>query len=215
MVWMRASVPFFVGGFLLATGGTVALGQAVQIAAGPFVTHVEMDRAIFRYFLAGMVPVLAGVWIIYSALQRSRNEKTESEHRAMRESVAANAAQIADIVRLFKEHHEDEGAHPAGSAARIDPINEKLESLLEGQHSLGLKLERLYSEHRIIRKTELCMMNAVNLAQRDPTLSPEPRRTTDPEDANFTNLRGKKTVEKEAREEDFEDPAALPEEAEP
>jgi hypothetical protein len=70
---------------------------------------------------------------------------------------------------------------------------EKLEGLAEGQAVISRKLERLHAEHRIIRKTELCMMNAANLtARRDPADSPSPRRKDDPEDFDATrpNLRG-------------------------
>lgn len=179
---LHALAPRIMLGGLGMIGGVSFLAQ-VAAASVPYVTTGEMHRFFFVAALSWTGAVVSGLAVVFAMVSKSRDSE-------MRAAIKANTEAVTALAEMFKEHHLDPFAHPAGSANRIDPVMEKLDGLAAGQGVISRKLERLYSEHRVIRQTELCMMNAANLAKRDPALSPYPHRSTDSEGTDFTVFRG-------------------------
>lgn len=191
IVRMRCLVPTFTASGLSMLCSLTAFAQATaRTNAQAAAEHAELRLWVIVTFLAFTGVILAGIAGAYALLSASRDRAVKSEIEANRAHVASNAEQITALVKLFEAHDLSPGAHQAASDHNHDPMNEKLDALAAGQHALGVKLERLYAEHKIIRRTELCMMNAANLtARRDPSDSPSPRRATDPEDFDATHPR--------------------------
>jgi hypothetical protein len=179
-------------GVLLLAG--LAFGASLtaiaQAKAAVYVTPAEMQSYFWTWFLSGAGAILGGLAIVYGMLDKSKSSELRALIKAHGDQVDATAKALDKLAAMFAAHHLDADAHPAGSRARIDPINEKLDDLKDGQNNLGLKLERLYTEHRQIRRTEMCLMKAVQPDRRDPMDSPRPRREDDPEDFDGTPLRG-------------------------
>lgn len=189
---LHGLAPRIMLGGLGMIGGATFLAQ-VAAASVPYVTTGEMHRFFFTAALSWTGAVVSGLAVVFAMISKSRDSE-------MRAAIRANTEAVTALAEMFKEHHEDPFAHPAGSANRINPVMEKLDGLAEGQGVINRKLERLYAEHRVIRKTELCMMNAANLAQRNPMDSPNTRRDDDPEDFDGRPLRDPAVAEIEEDE---------------
>lgn len=168
---------------VLGTVLILTLTAAAQAAKVSYVTTEEMHRFVVVTFLSGAGVVLGGLAVVFSMVSGARDKE-------MRAAIAANTKAVADLAEMFRAHHLDADAHPAGSRARIDPINEKLDELREKQEEIHLNLTALVAEHHQIRKSEdaLCRV----LANRDPKASPHPKRGDDPPDFDGRGLRGKK-----------------------
>ena len=114
-----------------------AVAQAVKV---DYVATGEMHRFVVTTFLAGAGVILGGLAIVYGMLDKSKSNELKT-------LIKANADQVASLATMFEKHHLDQDAHPAGSKARIDPINAKLDILTE-------KLTTLCAQHELIQNTE-------------------------------------------------------------
>lgn len=183
---LRAAAPSIIVSGAAALVSLTALAQAAKVE---YATIGEMHRFVVTSFLGGAGTLLGALAIIYNMVDKARTSELRTIINANGEQVRANAAHIAEILEMFKAHHLDEDAHPAGSRARIDPIKLTLAEMREKQDEIHLNLTALIAEHHYIRKTEdtLCRV----LSRRDPSLSPNPRRDDDPHDFDGRPLRGK------------------------
>ncbi len=98
---------------------TTAAAQAAKIS---YVTTEELHRFVVVTFLSGAGVILSGLAVVYSLVSGARDKE-------MRSAIAANTKAVADLAAMMREHHLDVDAHPAGSRARIDPVNVKLDRL--------------------------------------------------------------------------------------
>ena len=159
-----------------------AVAQAVKV---DYVTVGEMHRFVVTSFLGGAGTILGGLAIVYAMVDKAKTGEMRTLIQANADQVAANAKQIAELLDLFGKHHLDPDAHPAGSRARIDPINLKLDVLTEKLTTLAAQYEAIQGQ-----ESGICAALA-DLRRRDPKDSPHPRRAGDSGD-DYTPLRGPK-----------------------
>jgi hypothetical protein len=173
-------------GMALAVSLT-AWGQAAVVTQ--YVTTAQMERFVVTLFLSGAGVILGGLAIVYGMLDKSKSSEIRTLIKANADQVAENAKSIDKLAAMFAAHHLDADAHPAGSRARIDPINEKLDLLREQQGEIHLNLTALVAEHHEIRRNEANICHV--LSNRDPADSQQARRFTDSPDFDGRTKRGK------------------------
>ena len=103
--------------------------------------------------------------------------------RTLEKSITRLEKTVDDFSVSMSVHHIDPDAHPAGSKARIDPLNVKLDVLAE-------KLDGLIGEHRAIRESESDICAALRM-RRDDGSPGRKRRANDPADFDGVKLRGR------------------------
>ena len=160
---LRAAVPSIVA-------AAVAIWVALTVAAQA-VTQVHPDAVSRGDLWEWTATVVAGLAGVYLLLQRLRDKRVD-------EQIRGNAAAIAELTALVREHHEDFTAHPASSSGRVDRLENKIDGIISGQGILREEFTALRREHELIRDTEMCLLRL----RRDPSDSPAQRRSTDPPD---------------------------------
>lgn len=166
------------------SAGMLLLGLSLGAAANEPITKSQAQAMIDGRLAAAGVLVFGAFWVLLLTF-------TGRQEKALTASILRLEVAVANFAKSLSEHDINPRAHTAASDHNHDPMNEKLDALAAGQHSLNVKLERLYSEHRVIRRTERCLLQT-RTERRDPSDSPSPRRKDDPEDFDATspNLRG-------------------------
>jgi hypothetical protein len=174
---LRSRVPV-----LVAWGGLLTVAACIVEATEP-VTRSQMEAFVYRSMASVIsIAVLFGAGAIAWLLARDR-DISGKRFDTLAESVER-------VLSALASHDENPRAHGVASDRNHDPIHAELSGLREVQSEIAERLGALLAEHHVIRANEdaLCTM----LQRRDPTLSPHPRRASDPEDFDGRALRGKK-----------------------
>lgn len=130
---------------VLGTTFLVTLTAMAQVVKASYVTTDEMHRFVVVTFMSGAGVVLGGLAIVFSMVTSARD-------REMRSAIAANTDAVGALAEMFRLHHLDADAHPAGSRARIDPLNVKLDKL-------STQLTTLVAQHEAMQGGDACQVS--------------------------------------------------------